>query len=63
MGERLRHLLTRKQPYRCHQCEWRRWAPVTLRPRGRGETLPDELRANGPRAAVKVAELDQLDPR
>lgn len=62
-GERLRHLLTGKQPYRCHQCEWRRWAPVALRPRGRSETFPDELRANGPRPTVKVAELDQLDPR
>ncbi|MBI2223223.1 MAG: hypothetical protein HYU53_18695 [Acidobacteria bacterium] len=62
-GERLRHLLTGKQPYRCHQCEWRGWAAVTLRPRDRDETLPDELRTSGPHATVKPAELDQLDPR
>jgi hypothetical protein len=62
IGERLRHLFTGMQPYRCHQCEWRQWARVTLRPSGRGQIAPDDLRSNGPRATVKAADLDQLDP-
>lgn len=62
-GERLRHLLTGMQPYRCHQCDWRRWARVTLRSRSQTETLPDEMRTPGAHGAVKIAELDRLDPQ
>ncbi len=56
-------MLTGMQPYRCHQCDWRRWSRVTLRSRSKDETLPDELRIPGSDGAVKVAELDRLDPK
>jgi hypothetical protein len=62
--ERIRHLLTGMQPYRCHQCDWRRWFRAEVRPRtSHGETFPDELRAPGrPHPAVRAPDLDQLDP-
>jgi hypothetical protein len=63
VAERLRHLVTGLQPYRCHQCDWRRWARVTLRARAQPRTSPDHLRAAGSPRAVRVTDLDQLDPQ
>ena len=61
--ERLRHFLTGMQPYRCHQCDWRRWSRVSLRSRPKGQTVPDELRTSAPHGSVNASELDRLDPR
>jgi hypothetical protein len=66
LRERFRHLVTGQQPYRCHQCNWRRWSQATFRTSNRGQTAPDELRVAAPDAsapaAVDRAELDRLDP-
>jgi hypothetical protein len=62
--ERLRHLVTGMQPYRCHQCEWRRWSRDAGPSHASRQTVPDELRTVGEHhPAVRAADLDQLDPR
>lgn len=64
MGERLRRLVTGMQPYRCHQCDWREWARVSVRiPHRGGETSPDELRVRASHNALAPSDLDRLDPQ
>jgi hypothetical protein len=64
LRERLRHIVTGWQPYRCHQCDWRRWSRVTYRLPSKAQTPADELRvAAAPHGSVKRAELDRLDPQ
>jgi DNA-directed RNA polymerase subunit RPC12/RpoP len=58
--ERLRQALTDKQPYRCHECGWRKWRDVFVHPQG-PDVSPEDLRTGrGPRP-VSPAELDELD--
>jgi DNA-directed RNA polymerase subunit RPC12/RpoP len=59
--EKLRQGLTEKQPYRCHECGWRRWREVRVHPEN-PDTLPDDLRTGRGPAPVSPADLDQLDP-
>jgi hypothetical protein len=58
--ERLRQLMTDQQPYRCHQCGWRRWGAVQLGSEG-PDVNPEDLRTGRPPHPVSPAELDQLD--
>jgi hypothetical protein len=58
--ERVRQVLTGRQPYRCHDCNWRKWADI-LPPSDASETRPEDLRTGGLKP-VKPAELDDLDP-
>jgi hypothetical protein len=58
--ERLRQAFTGRQPYRCHDCNWRKWADI-LPASVAGDTRPDDLRTGGSKP-VKPTELDELDP-
>jgi DNA-directed RNA polymerase subunit RPC12/RpoP len=58
--ERLRQLLTEKQPYRCHQCGWRRWRDVTVHPDS-PDVEPGDLRTGRSHEPVSTQELDKLD--
>ena len=58
--ERLRHMITDKQPYRCHQCGWRRWNEVRVHPDS-PDVHPEDLRTGRMPKPVSVNELDQLD--
>ena len=58
--ERLRQMLTEKQPYRCHQCGWRKWGAVQLGSDG-PDVSPEDLRTGRAKQPVSPAEIDQLD--
>lgn len=59
--ERVREYVTDKQPYRCHQCGWRRWRDVVVHTE-EPDAVPEDLRTGrGPRP-VSQTDLDQLDP-
>jgi hypothetical protein len=58
--ERVRQMLTDKQPYRCHQCGWRRWRAVLLPSEGPAVT-PEDLRTGPQMQPVSMSDLDQLD--
>jgi hypothetical protein len=59
--ERVRQALTGQQPYRCHNCDWRKWGEVHVHSDPDGETLPDDLRTGRDSAPVKPTDLDTLD--
>ena len=58
--ERVREMLTDKQPYRCHQCGWRRWREVKVLPDG-PDVHPEDLRTSHVSEPMSSTELDQLD--
>lgn len=58
--ERLRQSLTDKQPYRCHQCNWRKWREVEIHP-DNSDVRPDDLRTGRTPEPVSPKELDSLD--
>lgn len=58
--ERLRQLMTEKQPYRCHECGWRKWQDVRVHPDS-PDVVPDDLRTGRPLEPVSAHEFDQLD--
>ena len=59
--ERLRQKLTDRQPYRCHECGWRKWREVEfLAPNP--DVKPEDLRAGHEGAPLSQKEVDQLDP-
>lgn len=58
--ERLRQMLTDKQPYRCHQCGWRKWGAVQLGSAG-PDVHPDDLRTGRAPQPLSSADLEQLD--
>ena len=60
--ERIRQQLTDKQPYRCHQCSWRKWREVELHPDHSPDVTPDDLRTGRTKSPVSSSELDSLDP-
>jgi hypothetical protein len=57
--ERIRHGLTGREPFRCHQCGLRVWRD------GRGhhehDTRPEDLRTGRNTAPVKPSDIDELD--
>ena len=63
--ERLREGITGRQPYRCHRCGWRKWAPVEILANdgnGKSQTRPDDLRTGRDTPPVRPTDLDDLDP-
>ena len=60
--ERLRHRLTDRQPYRCHDCGWRRWQQMAFTAPN-PDVTPDDLRVGRRPAPVVADDLDPLDPR
>jgi hypothetical protein len=58
--ERLRQILTDKQPYRCHQCGWRQWRGVLIHGDS-PDVHPEDLRTGRVPAPVSSKDIDQLD--
>jgi hypothetical protein len=58
--ERLRQNLTSTQPYRCHDCTWRKWGDVLIQP-DTPDVHPEDLRTGRTPPPVSVADFDQLD--
>lgn len=59
--ERLRQKLTDRQPYRCHECDWRKWREVeflTVNP----DVKPDDLRSGRQTGPLPQKDVDRLDP-
>lgn len=59
--ERLRHRLTERQPYRCHDCGWRRWRLLAFHATN-PDIQPEDLRTGRGTSPVQTRELDPLDP-
>jgi hypothetical protein len=59
--ERLRQKVTDKQPYRCHECGWRRWRDVEFLG-ARPDVAPDDLRTGRGPTPLSSNEVDELDP-
>ena len=59
--ERLRQKLTEKQPYRCHECNWRKWREVEFLSAS-PDVSPDNLRTGRGVAPVSSTDVDELDP-
>lgn len=59
--EGLRQKLTDRQPYRCHECGWRRWRAVEFLGRNL-DVQPEDLRTGRRTSPVSPADVDQLDP-
>lgn len=58
--ERLRQVLTGTQPYRCHQCNWRKWRDVEIHVDNE-DVRPDDLRTGRTPEPVSPSEIDSLD--
>lgn len=58
--ERLRQMMTEKQPYRCHQCGWRKWREVRVHPDS-PDVHPEDLRTGRVPQPVSPNDLDELD--
>jgi transposase-like protein len=58
--ERIRQLLTEKQPFRCHQCSWRNWQVLRVHPVS-PDVHPEDLRTGRVSEPVSPTDLDQLD--
>jgi hypothetical protein len=59
--ERLRQKLTERQPYRCHECGWRKWRDVEFLG-ANPDVHPEDLRTGRGPAPVTPTDVDQLDP-
>lgn len=59
--ERLRQKLTEKQPYRCHECNWRKWREVEFLSAS-PDVNPDDLRTGRGVPPVSSTDVDELDP-
>jgi hypothetical protein len=58
--EKLRQKMTDRQPYRCHECGWRKWREVeflSVNP----DVHPEDLRTGRGLAPLSTTEVDQLD--
>jgi hypothetical protein len=58
--ERLKRIFTARQPYRCHVCEFRGWAPLPV-PRQGLDPKPSDLRSGTRPPPITGADLDRLD--
>jgi hypothetical protein len=59
--EQLRQKMTDRQPYRCHECSWRKWREVeflTANP----DVKPEDLRTGRGVTPPSQTDVDQLDP-
>ena len=59
--EQVRQMVTDKQPYRCHQCGWRKWREVFLHPDS-PDVYPEDLRTGRVPQPVQPSDLDSIDP-
>jgi len=59
--ERVRQMLTDKQPHRCHQCGWRKWLDLQVHPDS-PDVHPEDLRTGRVPRPVSPGELDAIDP-
>jgi hypothetical protein len=59
--ERLRQKLTERQPYRCHECGWRRWREVEFLS-ANPDVMPEDLRVGQQSGPLPTIEVDRLDP-
>ena len=59
--EQLRQKLTDRQPYRCHECGWRRWREVEFLS-STPDVRPDDLRTGHGPDPLAQSDVDQLDP-
>ncbi len=59
--ERLRQKMTDRQPYRCHECSWRKWREVEFLS-ANPDVVPDDLRTGHGGGPVNQTDVDQLDP-
>lgn len=58
--ERLRQMVTDRQPYRCHDCDWRKWREVEIH-LDNEDVRPDDLRTGRTPKPVSPKEIDSLD--
>jgi hypothetical protein len=58
--ERLRQTMTDRQPFRCHQCGWRRWREMHVHPEN-PDVHPDDLRTGRSPAPIASSDIDRLD--
>jgi hypothetical protein len=58
--ERVRHNLTDKQPFRCHDCGWRQWRVLVVHEEA-APVRPDDLRTGRTGAPLTSQDLEQLD--
>jgi hypothetical protein len=59
--ERLRQITTGRQPYRCHECGWRKWGAIVVHDENAADTRPEDLRTGHSTGPVKPKDLDELD--
>jgi hypothetical protein len=59
--ERLRQKLTERQPYRCHECGWRKWREVEFLGAD-ANVNPDDLRTGRGPTPLSTSDVDELDP-
>lgn len=59
--ERLRQKITDRQPYRCHECGWRRWREVEFLGAS-ADVSPEDLRTGRGPAPLSTSDVDELDP-
>jgi hypothetical protein len=53
--------LTDRQPYRCHECSWRKWREVEfLTPSP--DVKPEDLRTGRGVPQISANDVDDLDP-
>jgi hypothetical protein len=60
--EKLRQRLTDQQPYRCHECGWRKWRPIDFLTHS-PDVRPDDLRTGRQPGPIAGGDLDPLDPK
>jgi hypothetical protein len=58
--ERVRHGLTGREPFRCHQCGLRTWRNARVHDDDE-DTHPEDLRTGRSTAPVNAKEIDELD--
>jgi hypothetical protein len=59
--ERLRQKMTERQPYRCHECDWRSWRDVEFMS-PHPDVNPEDLRTGRGPDPLSTGDVDQLDP-
>jgi len=59
--EKLRQKMTDRQPYRCHECGWRKWREVEFLS-ANPDVTPEDLRTGRGVAPLSTTEVDRLDP-
>jgi hypothetical protein len=53
--------MTDRQPYRCHECNWRNWRNVEFLSTN-PDVKPEDLRRGRQTEPLSTSDVDQLDP-